>query len=119
MSQEVMQSRPIKLMGNNLDITLVAKDFISTNEYVDTAISEIIRIEPSIALWEINYLTSEIITDAGVLPVKVDKELFFDLVVKCKHVSKLTNGAFDISYTSIDEDNKMHISENIKLNQIE
>lgn len=75
MSQEVMQSRPIKVMGNNFDITLVAKDSISTNGYIDAVISGITRIEQLIASWDTNYQTSEIYKNGAVHPVKLDKEL--------------------------------------------
>ncbi|OYT11755.1 MAG: thiamine biosynthesis protein ApbE [Bacteroidetes bacterium 4572_112] len=39
--------------------------------------------------------------NAGIAPVKVDKELF-DLIQRSLAISKITDGAFDISYASMD-----------------
>ncbi len=55
-----------------------------------------------ISSWDTTSETSEIIKYAGVKPVKVDKELF-DLIERCIKISELTNGAFDISYASMDK----------------
>jgi len=102
MSQEVMQRRTLKLMGSRFDITLVAKDSTTANIFIDDAVNEITRIERLISSWDPNSQTSKININAGVKPIKVDKELF-DLIGRCKRISKLTNGAFDISFASLDQ----------------
>ena len=93
--------RTLKLMGSRFDITVVANDSIQANKYIDTAIAEISRIEKLISSWDANSQTSEINRNAGIKPVKVDKELF-DLIERAIGISKLTDGAFDISYASMD-----------------
>ncbi|MGO3718402.1 MAG: FAD:protein FMN transferase [Mesonia hippocampi] len=93
--------RTLKLMGSRFDITVVANDSIQANEYIDTAVAEISRIEKLISSWDNNSQTSEINRNAGIKPVKVDKELF-DLIERTIGISKLTDGAFDISYASMD-----------------
>lgn len=93
--------RTLKLMGSRFDITVVANDSIKANKYIDTAIAEISRIEKLISSWDDNSQTSEINRNAGIKPVKVDKELF-DLIERAIAISKLTDGAFDISYASMD-----------------
>ncbi|APA63152.1 FAD:protein FMN transferase [Maribacter sp. 1_2014MBL_MicDiv] len=93
--------RTMKLMGSRFDITVVAKDPIEGEEYIDLAINEIKRIEKLISSWDPNSQTSEINKNAGVKPVKVDAELF-NLVQRGIGISKLTDGAFDISYASMD-----------------
>jgi thiamine biosynthesis lipoprotein len=93
--------RTLKLMGSRFDITVVANDSIKANKYIDTAIAEISRIEKLISSWDDNSQTSEINRNAGIKPVKVDKELF-DLIERAIGISKLTDGAFDISYASMD-----------------
>jgi len=93
--------RTVKLMGSRFDITIVANDSIQANKYIDTAIAEISRIEKLISSWDANSQTSEINRNAGIKPVKVDKELF-DLIERAIGISKLTDGAFDISYASMD-----------------
>lgn len=94
--------RTLKLMGSRFDITVVAPDSIVANQYIDTAISEIDRIEKLISSWDENSQTSEINRNAGIQPVKVDAELF-NLIERAIGISKLTDGAFDISYASMDE----------------
>lgn len=39
--------RKLKLMGSRFDVTVVAKDSIEGNKYIDTAVAEITRIENS------------------------------------------------------------------------
>jgi len=93
--------RTLKLMGSRFDITVVANDSIQANKYIDTAVAEISRIEKLISSWDDNSQTSEINRNSGIKPVKVDKELF-DLIERAIGISKLTDGAFDISYASMD-----------------
>lgn len=90
------------LMGSRFDITVVADNEDKGNSYIDTAIAEITRIEKMISSWDPNSQTSEINRNAGIHPVKVDKELF-DLISRSIAISKLTDGAFDISYASMDK----------------
>ena len=88
-------------MGSRFEITVVANDSIQANKYIDTAVAEVSRIEKLISSWDDNSQTSKINRNAGFKPVKVDKELF-DLIERAISISKLTDGAFDISYASMD-----------------
>ncbi|WP_109851935.1 FAD:protein FMN transferase [Aquimarina sp. AU58] len=88
-------------MGSRFDITVVEKDKTTANQYIDIAIEEIQRIEKLISSWDKNSQTSLINDNAGINPVKVDAELF-DLIFRAIQISKLTDGAFDISYASMD-----------------
>ncbi len=88
-------------MGSGFDITVVANDSVQANEYIDTAVNEIIRIEKLISSWDQNSQTSAINKNSGNKPVKVDQELF-GLIERAIGISKLTDGAFDISYASMD-----------------
>jgi thiamine biosynthesis lipoprotein len=89
-------------MGSRFDITVVAKNQLIGNEYIDVAIDEISRIEKLISSWDTNSQTSEINRNSGIKPVIVDKELF-QFIQRCLKISKLTDGAFDISYASMDK----------------
>jgi FAD:protein FMN transferase len=93
--------RVLKLMGSRFDITVVAPDTLTANNYIDLAVEEITRIERLISSWDPDSQTSLINKNAGIQPVKVDSELF-NLIERAKKISKLTNGAFDISYASMD-----------------
>jgi len=97
--QEVMH-RTTKLMGCRFDITVVADDSIKGNGYIQDAIDEITRIEKLISEWDPNSQTSEVIKQAGFRPVKVDKELY-DLIQRSIVYSRLTDGAFDISFAGL------------------
>ena len=99
-AQEVYQ-RTMKLMGSRFDITVVANSVEQGNQYIDMAVAEISRIEKLISSWDHKSQTSRVNNNAGMHPVKVDKELF-DLIARSIHISKLTDGAFDISYASMD-----------------
>jgi len=93
--------RTLILMGSRFEITVVATTEKTGNQYLDSAINEISRIEKLISSWDPNSQTSLINNNAGIKPVKVDIELF-DLIERSLAISKLTNGAFDISYASMD-----------------
>ncbi len=92
----------LKLMGSRFDITVVAGDSVGGQRSIAAAVAEISRIEKLISSWDDNSQTSEINRDAGVKPVKVDSELFH-LIERAIGLSKLTDGAFDISYASMDK----------------
>ena len=91
-----------KLMGSRYDITIVENDSVKAEKEIKIAIDEIKRIENIISSWKPNSQTSKINQNAGIKPVKVSKELF-DLIKRSKAISKLTDGAFDISYASMDK----------------
>jgi len=100
-SQPQKYKRVVKLMGSRFDISVVDQSKESANEYIDIAISEISRIENIISSWNPSSQTSLINKNAGVKPIKVDDELF-DLIERSLVISKLTDGAFDITYASMD-----------------
>jgi len=94
--------RSLKLMGSRFDITVVADDEAQGEAYIDWAVAEITRIEKLISSWDPNSQTSAINANAGKQPVKVDRELI-ELIQRAIAISKLTDGAFDISYASMDK----------------
>ena len=96
-----MHKRTLKLMGSKFDITVVAKNKKTADSYIDVAVNEISRVEKLISSWNVNSQTTLINNNAGVKPVTVDKELF-NLIERAIKISKLTDGAFDISYASMD-----------------
>ena len=97
-----VEKRTVKLMGSRFDLTIVAQDKTSAQAYIDTAVIEITRIENLISEWIPNTQVSAINRNAGIKPVKVDKELF-DLTERALYLSKLTHGAFDISFAAADK----------------
>jgi thiamine biosynthesis lipoprotein len=94
-------ARELELMGSAFDIKVVATNEEKANEYIDAAVGEIERIEKLISSWDEHSQTSEINRYAGSKPVEVPRELF-QLIERSMAISKLTNGAFDISYAALD-----------------
>src|SRR4051812_29245269 len=95
-------SQSLKLMGNNFTITVVAEDEKTANENINLAIEEIKRIEKLLTTYKDDSQTNLINQNAGTQPVIVDKEVF-NLIERCIGISRITQGAFDISYGSIDK----------------
>lgn len=93
--------RSLKLMGSHFEITVVANNEEQANSYINLAVAEIDRIETLISSWDPSSQTSKINNNAGIKPVKVNEELF-NLIKRAIGISKLTDGAFDISYASMD-----------------
>ena len=93
--------KTLKLMGSRFDISVVDSDSSTANGYIDLAVGEIARIEKVISSWDPKSQTSEINRNAGIQAVNVDTELF-ELIERSIQISKLTDGAFDISYASMD-----------------
>lgn len=102
LSAQEKYTRTLKLMGSRFEITVVSENETEGNKNIDLAVEEISRIEKLISSWDSLSETSEIIKNAGIKPVKVNKELF-DLIARSIKISELTDGAFDISYASMDK----------------
>jgi len=92
----------LKLMGNRFEVTVVAEDEKVANDCIEEAIAEMRRIEALLTTFNDSSQTNLINENAGVKPVRVDRELI-DLIHRSKRISELTQGAFDITYGSIDK----------------
>ncbi len=89
-------------MGNRFQISVVSDNENWANERIEDAVGEISRIEKLLTTYDDNSQTNQINSNAGIKPVKVDKEVF-DLIQRSIRISEITQGAFDISYGSIDK----------------
>ena len=94
--------RTLILMGNNFEISVVSDDEQYANECIDCAINEIKRIEKLLTSFDESSQICLINKDAGIAPVKVDREVI-DIIERSIRISELTQGAFDITYGSIDK----------------
>jgi len=90
------------LMGSRFEVIVVDHNQVTAQRHIQAAIAEIKRIEQLISSWDKQSQTSAINRAAGIKPVNVDVELMA-LIERAKRVSKLTQGAFDISFGSIDK----------------
>ncbi|MDR6843743.1 FAD:protein FMN transferase [Flavobacterium granuli] len=100
-NSQVLRKRTTMLMGGRFDITIVAKDSLSAEQSIDEVIAEITRIEYLISDWKPTTQISEVNQNAGIRPVKVDKEVF-ELTKRALQFSEITNGGFDISFAAMD-----------------
>jgi thiamine biosynthesis lipoprotein len=99
---QVEQTKTVNLMGSVFQITLVDSDSISAHQNINKAILEIERIENLISEWRPQTQISKVNQNAGIKPVKVDKEVF-ELTKKAIWFSEISNGAFDISIVAMDK----------------
>jgi len=94
--------RVLKLMGNRFEISVVAGEEAFADACIDAAVEEISRIERLLTTFNENSQTCRINEQAGIRAVKVDLEVF-ELIQRSLKISELTQGAFDITYGSIDK----------------
>jgi len=99
--QALLHRKVLKLMGNRFEITVGGVDDARATHCIDRAIGEIRRIEELLTTFKETSQTNLINQNAGVRPVQVDKEVFH-LIERSLKISSLTQGAFDITYGSID-----------------
>lgn len=98
---QVSKTRTVKLMGSRFDITILAEDIPTAEKYIDSCVIEISRIENLISDWIPESQLSLVNRNAGIQPVKVDKELI-ELTERAIRFSEMTDGAFDISFAAAD-----------------
>lgn len=91
-----------KLMGNMFEITVLAEDMVWANSKLLLAVNEIKRIEKLLTTFNQSSQTNQINQQAGISAVKVDQEVI-ELIERSIKISKVTDGAFDITYGSIDK----------------
>jgi thiamine biosynthesis lipoprotein len=99
---QITHKRSLYLLGSPFEITLVGKDTVSINSNIDLAVAECKRIENLISDWIPTTPLSEINRNAGIKPIKVPVELIY-LLERSKKISELTQGAFDVTYASMDK----------------
>lgn len=95
-------SKGLKLMGNHFEFSIVAEDEPWAQACISKGIDEVRRIEELLTTYSENSQTNQINESAGIHPVKVDREVL-ELIDRSLKISALTQGAFDITYGSIDK----------------
>lgn len=99
---QVTHKRELTMLGSPFEMIVVADDIPQADVYIDLAVAEVSRLENLISDWIPTTPISEVNRNAGVKAVIVPQEVF-DLVQRSITVSKLTSGAFDITYASMDK----------------
>lgn len=94
--------KTLPLMGNKFELTVIAEDETWAMDRIDAGIAEISRIEKVLTTYSEDSETSLVNRHAGETPVEVSSETF-GLIERSIRISRLTQGAFDITYGSIDK----------------
>ncbi|WP_225870875.1 FAD:protein FMN transferase [Pedobacter cryophilus] len=89
-------------MGNQFEISIVAEEDDFAQQKINEAVAEISRIEQLLTTFKPNSQTNQINENAGIIPVKVDLEVF-QLIQRATRISEISQGAFDITYGSLDK----------------
>ena len=89
-------------MGNHFDISLVAEEEELANEWIQQGFNHIKEIEYLLTTYSDTSDLYRINAAAGVEPVVVHKETF-GIIERSLQISAITQGAFDISYGSVDK----------------
>jgi thiamine biosynthesis lipoprotein len=89
-------------MGNRFEISVVNPNSVEAEAQIEKAIAEIRRIEQLLTTFDDNSQTNQINANAGIRSVGVDAEVF-ELIRRSLKISEITQGAFDITYGSIDK----------------
>ena len=90
------------LMGNQFEISAVSDNEQNANRSINAGIDEIKRIEKLLTTFHDSSETNLINRNAGIEAVKVSEEIF-NLIERSIRISSITQGAFDITYGSIDK----------------
>lgn len=91
--------RQIRLMGSAFEFVIVAAPDAGES-LLDDSIAEVKRLETLLTEFSETSQTALINRMAGQQPVAVDDEVF-SLLQRCDHISKLTQGAFDITASGL------------------
>lgn len=102
MQPQLSCKRVTKLMGNRFEFTVVVDDSQFGEIAIDAAIAEVKRIEELLSTFKDTSETNQVNAAAGINPVKVSDE-FLALVKRAIKLGDLTDGAFDITYGSINK----------------
>ena len=91
------------MMGTKFGFTLILtpSQIYSSEVFVSATKAEVERIESLISSWDEASETSEINRNSGIQPTIIDSELFY-LIKRGQSISRLSDGAFDLSYAGLD-----------------
>lgn len=102
MPELIVFRRDCKLMGNHFELSAVSDNEQWANERIDAGIEEIRRIERLLTTFSDDSETNKVNANAGIMPMPVSRETF-NLIQRSLRISQITQGAFDITYGSIDK----------------
>lgn len=88
------------IMGTRITVELWSEDKASAEAAIDAVLDEMRHIDESMSTYKPTSEVSQVNAKAADGPMTISKELF-NLLVKAKEYSVITDGAFDITYASV------------------
>ncbi len=88
------------IMGTRITVELWSEDRAKADAAIEAVLDEMRHIDESMSTYKPTSEVSLVNAKAADGPMRISKELF-DLLVKAKEYSVLTEGAFDITYASV------------------
>jgi thiamine biosynthesis lipoprotein len=88
------------IMGTRIVVELWSEDRAKGNDAVQAVLAEMRRVDESMSTYKPTSALSLVNVQAATRPVQISQELF-DLLATSIEYSKITQGAFDITYASV------------------
>ena len=92
--------REENIMGTAISVELWSADHCAGNAAIDAVMAEMHRIDKTMSPHKADSDLSIINRDAGKMPVAISAEMFH-LLARAAYFSRLSEGAFDISYAAV------------------
>ncbi len=88
------------IMGTRIVVELWSDDAIAANAAIDAVMAEMVHIDRTMSTYKPDSEISRVNRDAATAPVVIGSELF-GLLTTALEFSRVTEGAFDITYASV------------------
>jgi thiamine biosynthesis lipoprotein len=88
------------IMGTRIVVELWSDDAAAANKAIDAVMAEMERIDRDMSTYKPDSEVSRVNDDAAKAPMVISPELF-DLLTTALEYSRITDGAFDITYASV------------------
>jgi thiamine biosynthesis lipoprotein len=88
------------IMGTRINVELWTEDKTAGDKAIDAVIAEMERIDRDMSTYKPDSEVSQVNANAAKEPVKISAELF-ELLTTALEYSRITGGAFDITYASV------------------
>ncbi len=88
------------VMGTRIVVELWSDDATQANAAIDAVMAEMVNVDNNMSTYKPESEVSRVNADAAKAPMVISKELF-DLLTTALEFSRITEGAFDITYASV------------------
>ena len=88
------------IMGTRMTVEVWTETPAQGNQAIDAVLAEMTRLDEAMSTYKPTSEVSRVNAEAAQHPVKISKELF-DLLARAVEFSRITQGAFDITYASV------------------